>query len=391
MSPFPALVPGSRGGRVSGRPFAVLVALLLGALVPDLAHAQGAPSVTVAKPVVKNITEWSEFIGRFEAVDGVDLKARVGGYLAKVHFEDGALVKAGDLLFTIDQRTYKAALQEAEAAVTAAKARQSFADTDLQRAANLRRTDNISQQIYDQRKQTVDTNKAEFDRADAALTRAQLDLEFTEIRAPISGRVSRRMVSVGSLITANDTTLVNIVSLDPIQFYFDVDERSFLSFLGGSTKRAAENGKPEAVTVTLTDESDKPLSGHIDFIDNRLDPASGTMRGRAVFPNKDLALVPGLFGRIRLPASKPYDAVLVPDEALIADQDRRLVYVVGEDNKVSTRPVQLGPRADGYRIVRGGLTGEERIVVNGLSRVQPGVQIQPKVTELAPVRQAASN
>lgn len=389
MSSLRKTTPG-RGGRRPYRPAAGILALMLTALAPFVANAQGAPSpsVTVAKPVVKNIVEWSDFIGRFEAVDGVDLRARVDGYLEKVHFEDGALVKAGDLLFTIDQRTYQAALKEAEAAVSAATARQSFAETDLARAANLRRTDNISQQIYDQRKQTVDTNKAELDRAQAALLRSRLDMEFTEIRAPISGRVSRRLVSVGSLINANDTVLVNIVSLDPIQFYFDVDERSYISILGDPARRTTTTGGGEEVTVTLTDDDGHPRKGHLDFLDNRLDQASGTMRGRAVFANKDLALVPGLFGRLRLPASKSYEAVLVPDEALVADQDRRLVYVVGDDNKVATRPVQLGPRSDGYRIVRSGLTGQERIVVNGLSRLQPGMQIQPKVTELEPVRQA---
>ncbi|MBL8707154.1 MAG: efflux RND transporter periplasmic adaptor subunit [Rhodospirillales bacterium] len=355
--------------------------------LPAMALGQGgpAPAVSVARPIVKEVTEWNDFIGRFEAVDGVDVKARVSGYLDKVHFQDGAIVKAGDLLFTIDQRTYRATLAEARAALAAARARQEFNKVDLSRAEQLRRNGNIPDQTVDQRKQNAETGAAEIDRAEAVLARARLDIEFTEIRAPISGRVSRRLVSVGSLVNADDTSLVNIVSLDPIQFYFDVDERSYLAYLRGATQKG---GAPD-VFVALTNEQDSDRRGRIDFVDNRLDQSSGTMRGRALFDNKDLSLVPGLFGRLRMPGSQPYQAVLIPDEAIATDQDRRLVFVVGEDKKAVPRPVQIGPRVDGYRVVREGLSGDDTVIINGLARVRPGAAVEPKLANLPPARQTA--
>ncbi len=353
------------------------------------AAAQNAPPppVSVAKPVVKDIVERDDFIGRFDAVDTVDLRARVSGYLDMVHFDDGALVKQGDLLFTIDQRPYRDALADATASVASAKAGLDFASGDLERADSLRKSGNITEQNADQRRQAALAARATLDRAQAALSRAKLDIEFTEIRAPISGRISRRLVSVGNLINANETLLSTIVSLDPIQFYFDADERSFLDYLRDLIPGSdpAKAGSRE-VTVALTDETEPSHKGHIDFVDIRLDQASGTMRGRAVFDNKDLSLTPGLFGRISIAGSQPYKGVLVPDEALGTDQDRRIVYVVGPDNKVAAKVVRPGPRIDGYRVIREGLKGDETIVINGLMRVRPGVEVQPKMTELPPSR-----
>ncbi|MCC7274810.1 MAG: efflux RND transporter periplasmic adaptor subunit, partial [Alphaproteobacteria bacterium] len=342
------------------------------------------PAVSVARPIVRDVVEWTDFIGRFEAVDAVDIRARVAGFLDAVHFRDGALVKAGELLFTIDQRPYRAALQEAEADLASAVARRDYAQGDLGRADSLRRGGNIAEQTVDQRRQNLLTSRADARRAEAALARARLDLEFTEIRAPITGRMSRRLVSAGSLVAANDTLLANIVSLDPIQFYFDADERSYLAYL-----RAGAAGVGD-VLVALADESDAGRRGRIDFIDNRLDQASGTMRGRAVFANPDLSLVPGLFGRLRFPAARTARAVLVPDEAIAADQDRRIVYVVDGESRAAARQVRPGPRVDGYRVVREGLAGDETIVVNGLARVQPGARIQPRPTELPAQRQQAA-
>jgi RND family efflux transporter MFP subunit len=338
--------------------------------------------------VVKDIIERNDFIGRFDAVDTVDLRARVSGYLDKVHFADGALVKRGDLLFTIDQRPYHDALDDAEASVASAKASLDFTSVDLERADALRKSGNITEQVADQRRQSQLGARATLDRAQAALSRAKLDMEFTEIRAPISGRISRRLVSVGNLVNANDTLLSTIVSLDPIQFYFDADERSFLDYLSDLIpgKNPAKTGSRE-VTVALTQESEPSHKGHIDFVDIRLDQASGTMRGRAIFDNKDLSLTPGLFGRISIAGTQPYKGVLVPDEALGTDQDRRIIYVVGPDNKVAAKVVRPGPRIDGYRVIREGLKGDETIVVNGLMRVRPGVEIQPKMTELPPSRE----
>ena len=359
------------------------------AATPSRAQAP-APQVTVAKPVVKPIHEVDDFIGRFDAVDQVDLRARVGGYLDKIHFVDGAIVKAGDLLFTIDQRPYQTALEQAQADLNSAKARVDFNQTDLDRAESLRKTGNIPEQGYDQRRQSLLVSRADLDRATAALDRAKLDMEFTEIRAPLAGRLSRHLVSPGNLIVANDTVLTNIVTLDPIYFYFDVDERSYLSYLAQGLN-GTRPGKPGSdVFVTLTGEKESNRSGKIEFMDNRLDQATGTIRGRAVFPNSDLSLTPGLFGRIRIPGSTVYDGILLPEEAVGSDQDRRVVYVVGPDNKVVAKPVRMGPRIDGYRVIREGLTGTETVVVNGLMRIRPGMEVAPKIEVLPPSRDLAS-
>ena len=363
--------------------------MIMAAPFPAIAQAPAAPAVTVAKPVVKTIVEQDDFIGRFEAVDQVEIRARVSGYLDKVHFQDGALVKVGDPLFTIDPRPYRAALQQAEATVGSAQVRVEFASNDLERAESLRRSGNIPEQLLDQRRSNYLTARAELDRAEAALRQARLDMEFTEIKAPIAGRISRKGLSVGNLISANDTVLTNIVSLDPIHFYFDVDERSFLAYsrqMAGGT-RSSSPAEPNRVVVTMTDEREGQRTGALDFLDNRLDAASGTIRARAVFDNKDLFLTPGLFGRLTLSGSDPYKGVLVPDEAVGNDQDRRVVFVVAEDNSVTMRPVRTGPRIDGYRVIRSGLTGDETIVVNGVVRIRPGIKVTPQTTSLPPVRE----
>ena len=384
---------GSQTARISTRLGLALAmgASLVLAMAPHGARAQqGPPPVSVSKPVVKEITEHDDFIGRFDAVDTVDLRARVSGYLDKVHFVDGAVVKQGDLLFTIDQRPYRDALHDAEASVASAKASLDFTQGDLDRADTLRKSGNITEQSADQRRQSALAARASLDRANAALSRARLDMEFTEIRSPIAGRISRRLVSIGNLINANDTLLSTIVSLDPIQFYFDVDERSFLAYLRDLVPGAnASQPASKDVMVALTNETTPQHVGRIDFIDTRLDQASGTMRGRAILANKDLSLTPGLFGRITIAGSQPYQAVLIPDEALTSDQNRKVVYVVGSDNKVSSRVVRPGPRVDGYRVIREGLSGSDTIVVNGLMRVRPGIEIQPKMTELPATRLAA--
>jgi multidrug efflux system membrane fusion protein len=347
------------------------------------------PAVTVARPVMKDIQEWDDFIGRFEAVDEVEVRARVSGYVDKIHFRDGSLVKAGDLLFTIDQRPYRAALEEAEATLGSARARVEFAAGDLERAESLRRTGNIAEQIFDQRRQSLLTARGEADRAQASANRARLDMEFTEIRAPVAGRVSRRLVSMGNLVNANQTVLTNVISLDPIHFYFDVDERSYLTYvqMSAAGTRPSSRDVPNEVFVALSTEREPQHRGRMDFVDNRLDAASGTMRGRAVFENKDLALTPGLFGRVRILGSGIYRGVLVPDDAVGTDQDRRVVFTVGADNKVAMKPVRLGPRIDGYRVIRDGLKGDETLVVNGLMRVRPGLLIEPKLTTLPPTRE----
>ena len=329
----------------SPRSVFALSVLLSWFVLGEGAQAQGGPGqapppVTVAKPVVKDIIERTDFIGRFEAVDQVDIRARVSGYLDKVHFQDGTFVKAGDLLFTIDPRPYRNTLEQAQATVTSAQVRLEFAQSDLDRAEQLRRTGNIADQLFDQRRQAFLTGKAEMDRAQAALRQAQLDVEFTEIKAPLSGRISRKLVSEGNLVNANETILTNIVSLDPIQFYFDVDERSFLAFSrqaqGGT--RTSTNGETNEVTLTLTDERLGELQGRGRL--RRQPPRCGERhdpRSRDLRRTRICFLTPGLFGRVTVGASDPYKGILLPDEAIGSDQDRRVVYVVGREER---RPSQ---------------------------------------------------
>jgi RND family efflux transporter MFP subunit len=354
-----------------------------------LAQTGGTPPVTVARPVVKPIVEWDEFIGRFEAVDSVDIRSRVPGYIEKVHFTDGEQVMEGDLLFTIDQRSYQAALEDARAAIASAKARLDFAQSDLERAEQLRKNGTISEQVVDQRKQTFLSARGDYDRAAAAQRQAELNMEYTEIRAPFAGRVSRRLVSVGNLVNANETVLTNVVSQDPIYFYFETDERSYLAYVQQALQGRRPGGNPDGpVRITVDNRAAGEIVGRMDFVDNRMDAASGTMRGRAIVENKNLGLTPGQFGRIRIIGSGEYQGVLVPDEAVGSDQDRRIVYVVDKDNIVSTKAVRTGPRIDGYRVIREGLDGSETIVVNGLTRVRPGVKVMPQSIVLPLVRTA---
>ncbi len=373
----------------------VAFALLLLAAACDDGAPQGAggppppPKVDVAKPIVRDIVEDDEFIGRFQAVDRVELRARVDGYLADVHFTDGQLVKEGDLLFTIDQRPFKTKVEQAEAELNSAQAVLTFTKDDLDRAVALAGRGNISQQAVDERRQSYQVAEAQFAAAQSVLVGAQLDLEYTEIRAPLGGRIDEKLVSIGNLVKANDTLLTTIVSQDPIYFYFDIDERSYLAYARdartkGETLQQGAGSLP--VTVRLVDAHEAPHEGLLDFAQNVLDQGTGTMRVRAVLRNPDGVLQPGLFGRINVPGSLPYRGVLIPDEAIAADQERRIVYVVDEQGKVTARVIRPGPRIDGYRVVREGLTGDEIIVINGLMRVRPGVTVAPQQVELPPTR-----
>lgn len=353
------------------------------------AQAPQAPRVTVAKPVVKDIKEWDDFTGRFQAVEDVDIRARVTGYVQAVHFDEGEVVKQGDILLTIDRRTYQAALDEAIAALKVAEAALNYATQELERAEDLSKRGNISRSVVDQRREAFSAAKAEIEGAKAAVQRAKLDMEFTLIRSPIAGRASSKRVSIGSLVNANETILTNIVSIDPIHFVFDVDERSYLAYARMAREGTRQSGRitPYEILVTLSDEKEGTRTGFMDFVDNRIDQESGTIRGRAVLPNDDTGLLPGLFGRISIPGSPVYKGILIPDEAIASDQDRRVVYVVGEGGKVTARVIRPGPQIDGYRVVRTGLTGDETLVVNGLMRIRPGVTIDPQMTELPLVRQ----
>ncbi|MGE0241954.1 MAG: efflux RND transporter periplasmic adaptor subunit [Parvibaculaceae bacterium] len=376
--------------RKSFMSFARSAAAVLFLSLPVEAFAQAANGpvpVTVAKPVVREIVEDDEFIGRFEAVDQVTVRSRVGGYLDKVHFRDGSVVNAGDLLFTIDQRPFQAALEQAKASLNVAKTLVDFTKVQFDRAEKLSQSGNIPVATLDDRRREYLSAVAQVDGAQAAVVRAELDLEYTDIKAPLSGRIDRRLVSVGNLVQADQTALTTINSLDPINFYFDVDERQFLAYArdARSRKESLQEGAGGLdVTVRLADDMESPVTGKLDFAENRIDQATGTMRIRAQIPNKDLILQPGLFGRVNMPGSLPYQGILLPDDAIGADQDRRIVYVVDDAGKVSAKPIRLGPKLHGYRVVRSGLTGNETIVINGLMRIRPGVTVKPELVTLPP-------
>lgn len=359
------------------------------ALLPLTAAAQQAapppPPVSVAKPVVRDVVDNDEFIGRFEPVDQVSVRSRVGGYLQEVDFTDGALVKKGDQLFVIDQRPFITSLNEANAALEVAKTTLSYAETQFNRAQSLANNGSQSVSTLDDRRRDWISAQANVRGAQASAERAVLDMEYTKITAPLSGRIDRRLISAGNLVQADQSILTTIVSLDPIDFYFDVDERRLLNFADTARKQGQvlqQGGGGVDVQVTISDPTAKPFKGKLDFAENRIDNESGTIRIRARFANPDLVLQPGLFGRIQVEASNTYKAVLVPDEAIGSDQNERVVYVVGPDNKVSTKPVRPGPRLYGYRVIREGLDGSETIIVNGLMRARPGATITPQMVEL---------
>lgn len=349
---------------------------------PGPAMAPQAPPVTVANPESRQITDWDEYTGRIEAVNEVEVRARVSGYLESIHFKDGALVNKGDLLFVIDQRPYQAAMGRAKAAVDQALARLELTKNEYERAQRLFKSRAISEEELDSRTQAEREAQAALEEAQALMTTAALDLEFTQVRAPVSGRVSRRRVSEGNLISGGDaasTLLTTVVSLDPIYVYFTADERAYLRYVRlaqqGSRPSSREVANP--VRMQLSDEEGFPHQGQMDFVDNRIDEATGTMEGRAVFPNPSLLLIPGLFAQVQLLGEGPYEALVISDEAIGTDQGQRFVYVLNPDNTVRRQVVQTGQLVDGKRVIRNGLTADDEVVVNGLMRVRPGSQVTP--------------
>lgn len=352
---------------------------------PQGQHAANspAPAVTVAHPVQKVVADYDEFVGRFTAVDYVEVRARVSGYLEKVQFTDGQHVDVGDTLFTIDRRPFEISLSQAKAAQREAEANLAFAESELKRGQSLVTGTSITQQILDQRIQAKDVAAAAIAAQEAVVRQAELDLEFTELKAPISGRIGDRRISPGNLVTGgsngNTTLLATIVSTDPIRFEFTIDEASYLRYLSsGLTGPDRKSSAAVPVTLKLLDEKDFSHEGKIDFVDNVIDRSSGTMRLRAEFQNADGKLTPGMFGRIRLPSSVPETALLVPDTAIATEQVRKFVYTVGSDNVANPKYVTLGPVVDGMRVVTNGLAANDVIVVNGLMRIRPGAKVSPK-------------
>jgi RND family efflux transporter MFP subunit len=346
------------------------------------------PPVTVSKPLRRELIEWDEFTGQFSAVDSVEIRARVSGYLESVHFQDGQLVQKGQLLFVIDPRPFEAAAASARAQLAQATARLDLANQQLARAASLRQRDVLSGSVYDERIQEARVATAGIEVAKSAVRTAELDLEFTRVMAPVSGRISRREVSVGNLIAGGangtPTLLTTVVSLDPIRFDFDMSEGDFLAYQRATAKGLLLQQRDGGVQVQarLFDERDWPLEGHIDFIDNRVDRGAGTIRARAVFPNPNLMLTPGQFGRLRLPGSELYTATLLPDSAIVSDQSNKIVLTVAEDGTVVPKLVRPGPMENGLRIIRSGLDPDDRVIISGIVRARPGTKVTPQPGEI---------
>jgi membrane fusion protein, multidrug efflux system len=351
--------------------------------------AAAAPPVTVAQPVKRTVTDWDEFTGRFDAVFQVQVRPRVGGFITAVEYRDGAFVSAGDLLYLIDARPYEAIATQASGQLSDARAKVELGRRELERALTLQQSQNVADNIVDQRRQALQAARAAETQAEGVLQAAQLNVEFTHVTAPISGRVSRNRVDVGNLVQGsegNSTILTSIVTLDPIYIYFDIDEATYLKYnrLWFEGKRPSSRDNPNPVEVTLTGETKPSLKGSINFLDNQLDVSTGTLRGRAVIPNKDLSILPGQFGRVRLIASAPYEALLVPDNAIATDQGRKIVLVVKDDNTVEAKAVILGPLDEGLRVIREGLQPQDRVVVDGLQRARVGAKVTPHDAKPAP-------
>jgi RND family efflux transporter MFP subunit len=365
--------------------------LLLPALPVSVAHAQGGPppTVTVSPPLKKEIVEWQQFTGQFSAVEYVEIRARVSGYLTEIGFQDGQIVKKGDLLFVIDPRPFQADLALAEANLARDQAQAVRAGLDLKRYAELAKNSFASQQQYESSRAAADAAAASVRGDQAAVDQAKLNLEFTRITAPLTGRIGSHQVSIGNLVnggsTGGTTLLTTIVSVDPIYLNFDMSETDFLGL-----ERTARTGqfafsRETDVTVhaKLVDEKNWLHQGKLNFIDNQLDRGSGTIRARAVFPNVDGTITPGQFARVRVPASPLYEAILIPDEAIVADQSRRIVMTVKPDGTVEPRVIRPGPGYQGLRIVRNGLSADDVIVIDGLMRIRPGAKVNPQPGKIA--------
>ena len=351
---------------------------------PQTASAPPPPTVTVAPPTKRNIIDYDEYVGRFVSVDAVEVRARVSGYLDSVHFNDGQLVKQGDLLFTIDKRPFETALDQAKANLTQARANLSYAENDLARGAQLVRDKTITEQTFDQRTQAKRVADASVRAQEAAVRQASLDLEFTELRAPVAGRIGDRRVSPGNLVTGgaggNTTLLATIVSVDPIRFEFTFDEASYLRYerLSKTGKDVAGREGSVVVAVKLIDETDFVHQGQMDFVDNVIDRTSGTIRGRGIFANPNAVLTPGMFGRIRVPGSPAYNALLLPEAAIGSEQARKYVLTVDSDNTVKQKYVTVGQIVDGLRVIREGIAENDRVIVNGIMRARPNQKVTPQ-------------
>ena len=374
-------------------PTALATALSLLALVACNRSAPPpppTPKVTVAHPVERELTDWDEYTARLEAIDSVEVRARVSGYLESVHFREGSVVKKGDLLFLIDPRPYEAQLRRAEGDLELAKSRLNLAQKNLARVDFLIKSNAMSKEEAETRAALVRQAEAGVQASQAAVDAARLDVEFTRVTAPVTGRASRKLVTEGNLINGGvgtqGTLLTTIVSLDPLYVYFEANERDYLKYvrLAKSGERPSSREYKNPVQIGLADEKGFPHEGYMDFVDNQIDRGTGTIQGRAIVPNSDGLLAPGLFVRLRLIGSGRYKALLIPDDAVQSDQAEKFVWVVDGDNKVRYRRVTCGSLHDGLRVVREGLTPQDRVIVKGIQRARPDIVVEAQEEELPP-------
>ena len=367
---------------IVGTPLVALAAAVtLWSSDPSPAAAPPTPQVTVAAPLQQNVSLWDDYVGRFEASRTVEVRPRISGQIVGIHFTDGAIVQKGQLLFTVDSRPYVASLAEARAGVATARAELALAATNLGRARRLLEADAVSQANVDQLSAQVQTARAALAAAQARVQQRSLEVEFTRIRAPISGRISDRRIDAGNLVSAGvdgGTLLTTINALDPIYFTFDVPESLYLK--DSRERRAGAQG--DVAEIRLQDEADYSRRGRLDFTDNGISQNSGTIRARAVVPNPDLFLTPGMFGNMRLADGGTTPALLIPDAAIRTDQARKIVLTVGKDGTVAAKPVETGPLVGDLRVIRSGLTRADQVVVQGVQFAMPGAKVKTRVTQV---------
>ena len=393
---IPSLI-GNRAMRTTslGVLLALSVAVLAGCSGQAAENAQPPPpAVSAATVLVKQISQWDDFSGRVEAVETVDLRPRVSGYIDRVNYEEGQEVRKGDVLFTIDSRSYRAELARAQAELARARSQAELGRSEAARAKKLAELQAISTETYEQRRSAAAEAQANVAGAQAAVDAARLNLEFTQVRAPISGRAGRALVTAGNLVSAGDaaSVLTTLVSLDKVHVHFDTDERTFLHYaeLARKGERPSENGAGVPVQVGLVGEEGFPHTGLVDFLDNQVDRATGTIRARALLDNAGREFTPGLFARVRVLGSGRFEAMLVDDKAVLTDQDRKYVYVVDGKGQAQRKDVQLGRIAGGLRIVEAGLAAGDKVIVSGVQKVFfPGMPVQAKVVAMGAPEAAA--
>jgi multidrug efflux system membrane fusion protein len=362
---------------------AALMVLSACGKAPEATAQMPAAQVSVAEVIEQPINEWDEFTGRLEAPEAVDIRPRVSGFIDRVAFDEGSLVKKGDLLFQIDPRPFQAEVKRLEAQLQQARASQARTASEARRGERLRKSNAISAELADARASAAQEAQAAVAGIQAELDNARLNLSFTRVSAPIDGRVSRAEITEGNLVSAGQSQLTTLVSTDKVYAYFDVDERVFLKYVELARQAGGQTRDASPVYLGLSSEDGHPHLGELDFLDNQVNPQTGTIRGRAVFDNSDGRFTPGLYARLKLVGSSQYAAALIKDEAVGTDLGKKFVLVLDKDNAVQYRAIELGPKLEGLRIVRSGLAKGEKIVVNGLQRAFPGSTVDPQRVPMA--------